>query len=940
MLNTIEKNKDKKENDTDDNNSDEGDYLNYIKINRSNKIEEVSSEEHIQQLLTFSNALTLENENNIGQEMNKFFNFILNENKEGEPLKVNIAISNRLYKYKNITKSIDLILNKKETTYVILTNELSENISSILASAYQKIKNNNKITSYNELLEKINNYNFLEEDILKKYLINKSEKKKKDDEFFDFQKSSDYIINISRYTTIGSDTKNKNKLENNRITTFSKSPNKTKYNNKKIIQNNFKDENILYEFKENKNDINMEVPSEMLILRRKFQKVKKIKLIINNNNQIQNKNYYNIFSSNSYNSSEDDEINNSLNDNNENNNLNKCLLKKKDIDNNIFVLLNLNWIFPQLIEVEVDLSDENLTKDQINLYKSELKIFAKIFKRSLKTTNYHTEKNKEKINFDPLRGSIFPNYFQNQEDDLDENISNSFSLNINEFSDDVNKNNDENNNYDENNIENPNNIKNNFINNKENTSLENEFDNFIKKYQYSLQMIILYGFFISKMQTLFFCNFTIPFNLEREILRMLRINNIYFIDFNFLSFLNDMKMIKATIDFNSLDNKAFQEILSLLFKNNNLRICQLNFFPSENYYESELLYKLLQDINQNYKDISYNKFNKELIHQIEPYEDIDCFLLKKLSEYFEFNINKLFQTICIKSTVSELSLIFNIPSIIYNIEYYLIIILKLIMNLFIVIDNTKLNLTSFIFQANNFAFDSKKYPFLIEFLDKIYIFSNRELRLSKLTYQMRLANIPNIYRIIPYNISELSIGEFDYESFVYFMEYITSSEFSVHSKLNKLKINLSNTILLMDDIFGLLLNLFIEYPKNLKEISINTTLSISLGQLNQLLNCTNFNTIENIFMTFSKKSLNYEGYDNKIKNDIFFLNKENVLNCDNYIKLYAVKRTNKTINLIKSNIMINLSLKYNRKFMDYDIYKSLEKFICNNCKKNYIIQFK
>ena len=38
--------------------------------------------------------------------------------------------------------------------------------------------------------------------------------------------------------------------------------------------------------------------------------------------------------------------------------------------------------------------------------------------------------------------------------------------------------------------------------------------------------------------------------------------------------------------------------------------------------------------------------------------------------------------------------------------------------------------------------------------------------------------------------------------------------------------------------------------------------------------------------------------------------------------------------------MMNLSLKYNRKFMDYDIFKSLEKFICKNCNKNYIIQFK
>ena len=65
---------------------------------------------------------------------------------------------------------------------------------------------------------------------------------------------------------------------------------------------------------------------------------------------------------------------------------------------------------------------------------------------------------------------------------------------------------------------------------------------------------------------------------------------------------------------------------------------------------------------------------------------------------------------------------------------------------------------------------------------------------------MRFVNITNIYRIVPYNINYLSIGDFDTESFIYFVEYITSAEFQVHSKLNKLIINLSNTILFIDDV--------------------------------------------------------------------------------------------------------------------------------------------
>ena len=115
-------------------------------------------------------------------------------------------------------------------------------------------------------------------------------------------------------------------------------------------------------------------------------------------------------------------------------------------------------------------------------------------------------------------------------------------------------------------------------------------------------------------------------------------------------------------------------------------------------------------------------------------------------------------------------------------------------------------------------------------------------------------------------------------------------------------------------------------------------LTISLWQFNKLLICNNYNTIENIFMTFSKKSLNKEEYE-KNKREIFSMNDEPVINNDNYLKLFFVKRTIKSINMIKRNIIMNLGLKYNRKFMDYNIFKNLGKYIYNKSIKNYIIQF-
>ena len=890
--------------DKEEDNSDIGNYLNYLKITGLNKIEEVDNDAYIQQCIMFSSTLAQENETNIGQEINKFFNLILTENKEGELLKVNIAISNRYIKEKNIGKPIDYILNKNFESELALNEEMSENIALVLTTVFQKIQNKNKFNSFEELVKKVNGYSLFEKDILKDYLINEDDIRNR--ETFNSPVKPDYEINRFLST---SPTKSKRKDSNqNELKNNISVKQKNKISVKKMLT---------YEFKEKKKDNDLEFPIEMLILKRKFLTIKKLKLMISDAKQKKH-----IFDTDS-----SDDKNNSYVNISFSSNISETNLKAKDVQNIIFVLLNLDWLFPTIIEIEIDLSNDNIIKDQISLYKSSLKYFSKILKRSIKNTDYSQNKIK-KINYDPLHASIFDNYIQ-QEETLNEGSytsSENYSLKVQDFQEEENL-------FSWNNIDN-NKKSHNYIEENQIT----DFDNLIQKYQSTFQMIIIYAFFISKISNLFFCNFTLPFNFENEILRMLQMHQIYLADFNLLSFLSDAKMIRITIDFNSLDNKAFQEVLSLLLKNYNLSICQLNFFPSENYFIPELLIKLLQDCNSNYKIPTFNRNNKTIFGKIEPHEDIDIFLFKRLSEYFEININKLFQTICIKSTVTELSLIFNIPSLLKKLDCYLNIIMKFILNIFISIDNMKLNLSTFNIQTTNFFFDGNKYPFLLDFLDKIYIFSNNELKLSKLTCQMKFINITNIYRIIPYNVTQLSIGELDYKTFIYFIEYITSSQFSKHSNLNKLKINLSNSLLNIDESYEYLIRLFTEYPKGLKDIGVNTHFIVKKKHIDFLLNKINYNTIENFYLNFKESSLKDKGFES-ITNDLFIANNFNVLNNDNYLKIFFTIRTLKSNSFIMENVMNNLSLKYNKNFMDYDIYHSLEKFICDKGEKKYIIQF-
>ena len=621
--------------------SKEKDYLNYIKINSKNKIEEITPDEQFQQLVLYTNTLITETEDDLGKEINKFFNWVLEENKEGEQLKVCIAVSNRVTSQfktpKDIFhKSINEIMNRNETTDITLTSDLSENISYVLTSIFQKIKKKDKIKNFDDFLNEVNNYNFLEKDILKDYLVENDIKNLPKNErgfavFANIAGNKNLPI-IDDYTS-----QNKKKESININTNEESNLRKLSYGSNLSDENKKSNKEVFYEFKEKREDKKLSVPIEVLILKRKFQTVKKLKLILKSydpDNNDSNKLFYSsIF--NDYNGSND----NKSGDNKKNID---NLLSKKDLENNIFVLLNLNWLFPQLLELEVDLSDKEIIRDQIKMNNGELLKFSNVIKRAIKQTYYVPEISKVKI-YDPFQtsfvGSSSPKYYGNSSSDDDSDI---YSLQILENpGDDIDT-------LKNNNISK---IKKNSIIDNDNKKKEDEkekevnsFDDFIFKYKYMLQMIVIYGFFISKMSQLFFATFSMPFSFEKEILRLLKLKKIYVADFQFFPFISKVKIINVKIDFNSLDNIAFEQVLKFLFKNDCMKVCNLNFFPSENFFEPEILLRLLKD--------NYPTSNKSYLYKINSDEDTDNFLLRKLSYFFEGNINKIFDILTIKNMLN------------------------------------------------------------------------------------------------------------------------------------------------------------------------------------------------------------------------------------------------------------------------------------------------
>ena len=564
-------------------------------------------------------------------------------------------------------------------------------------------------------------------------------------------------------------------------------------------------------------------------------------------------------------------------------------LDQNDIIFNIYVLTNLKLLFKNLFGIELDLSNEIILRDGIMDINTKYEKLLKKVKKNRKMTCYKTE-NKVRI-YDVYKNKLlFSQGNKNMTDDLES--SDNFSIfGMREIIIDETK---------------------------------KQQENFLNKHIYSLQMIIIYWYFITKLSNLITFNIIIPINFEDYILLMFKESKVIAIDFNIFANLTG-KISEVTLDFNSLDNKLFQQIIGFLFQNIQITKFNFSFFPPEEYFEPRHLFNLLVQCGK----------SKIMKNEIKESEDIDVFLLRKLSEFFENNINKLFCYLENMTNIKEISLIFDMPGILERVSNYEMVIIKFFLNIFIYLNKMKCPLKKLTLLADNLNFDNRKYPFLSEFFETMNIYENSKSPVESLTLKFRIYSLPNIYRIIPYNITHLSLGSFDLFSFQYFVEYITSSEFSVHSQIKYLQITLSNSIFILDEIcFNTLEKLFIEYPKNLEEICINSNLYTTDEEIGKLLRNTNYNKIEKISFY-----LNLNNNENKIfKTPKKKNNNENSI--ENIMELYFIKKDDiyeKNKNKIL-NMMYKVGNKINKNFMDFDIFSTLEKFLCNKGKKEIFIQ--
>ena len=834
--------------------------IKYIKIERKNKIIKLPFDIHVNEASNFLITLT-PMEENLGGEINNFFMRVLPENKEGEILKILTAIGNKAKIEKNILNSyLTNILNRPDEDKIILNRDFSEEISVVLKEIFKKIKKKTKIKNFDDFKAKAQKYmdNLNKDDILSYFRVENSSK------------------------TLGSGF-NLFESDNN--------------NQEKKRRNN--DEK--YEYKEIKLSKDIQLPVEMLILIRKFNMTKTLKLTINSD-------YYSI----------SDDISKS--------NEHSYEKKKNDLENIILILFNLEWLFPSLVGLELDFSNSNLLESQINLYKYTLDVFSKLVNKDTKITTYQKFTYNNKRISEPLYKPNFSqfSYIEESESSNDKTSTSNMSNNHiflgpdTDYSEVV------------------------FSEEKYNKT----FNKFIEKYTNIMEMMIIYSYFIGKMKSIINAKFIMPINIGQEIFEFLKQKDIFMDEFHILSFFTKKDLIDLTIEFNSLDSQMFEKILNFLNQNSFLGKLNMSFFPEEEFFKTELLFNLLQSSDEDFK-LKRNKnnklcFNSNINLDTKVNESLDEIILRKLSENFEKNIQNFFYLLTMKTNINDLVLIFDIPTIMSKNDYYNNILMKFILDLFIMIDSSfNNNIIQLSLIAENFIFDGRKNPFLIDFCDKINLFNKINHKLTVLIFHLKFYRIPQIYRFISSNLIYLSIGSLDFETFNILVNYLTSSEFGTKSKLTQLKISLNNSLVDFNEhnLYDILIRLFTEYPKRLTELSLYSYLLIPFEQLISLLRKTDYNSLSYIFLQLSIKSfVTRRTIEEKFEYDTTTETKNINLKTDNLIKLFTIKRNSELTDKI-INLLMNL-VKVNESIFHYQIYANIEKFLSPKECKKVIIEFK
>jgi len=353
---------------------------------------------------------------------------------------------------------------------------------------------------------------------------------------------------------------------------------------------------------------------------------------------------------------------------------------------------------------------------------------------------------------------------------------------------------------------------------------------------------------------------------------------------------------------NNLNFKSFngnnKNFKTSFLQNSSTRTSLNNY----NYNLEESEEKLDNNLNvvSNFDTYAHNNI-QSLLSFLE--EDNENKFVGLIMKKFEPLLEALFFIIESKKNLMELNFNLNLPNIISSNDNFIITLQKFIFNIFKSLDNPDCNLKTIKIKSPYLCFNNRKYPVIEKFLNTIDLQKNNT-SINNFTLDIQINKIPNIVNLIPKNVQFLYLGEFDIDTFIYFKKNFIEKNLFLNSQINSLTISFNASILDKD----LLINEFkyiynSEKPVNLKEVQILSNLIVDKFSLNEILLSIKSDDIEKYYFEFNKQSLeNFNYFRSNLQKINLKKDKDNA----NETKL------NYFFNILrkyKENIQINLSRK-------------------------------
>ena len=452
--------------------------------------------------------------------------------------------------------------------------------------------------------------------------------------------------------------------------------------------------------------------------------------------------------------------------------------------------------------------------------------------------------------------------------------------------------------------------------NKSNDSKENEsFSYFIQKDTTPYELIIIYSYFISSLQSLHSLSIDVPdcYSKETEISLMSKYK-CQLINYHFLTFYSKCTQLRElNVQFNSLDPKTFEKITALIFNNQNLKALRLNLFSEDNNYSPSSLLKLFSCNGFSIKVVKgRNNFNPSS-HKNE----FDSELISRLIPYFMDNLSTLFYIIYNHAQqLNELSITFELPTLIENNDEIILTLMKFIFNLLIFLVYAEHKLTTFKLIAPFMKVDNRILPFIDEVLDEI-VFDNdtqnqnaKTNPLKDFELEFQMYKIINIGNLLSVNFTTLYLGDLDCETFSHFMIAFTNETFIKNTQLEVIKIGLNNNAVLYSDIESDVEMFFMcNIPSLVKQ---------------ELRSSCSFKKEDEI-----KKIYDIIYFKNNVSNVVFVVGKGNKEMC----YYFSEKMMNKEMNEKKKFGNV-IALKYN-KLNEKNIFNKISEFLVGNKRNCY-----